>query len=294
MAKEKLKKSRSQKVAPLGKIHGGKAYLARRILALHPDPITYNKHVEPYGGLASVKLNLPSPTRQSPRIDVYNDMNCQLVNMFTQLRDNPDTMRILLQTTMYCEAEFRKAQDPAVYAAACDAEKARLAYILHQMSFGGRKKDFSRSKSRTRRGIADVVSGHLGTIHDMLPTIMDIVQCWQIENQPAIECMKYHDGNKTMFYLDPPYLPATRAKGSRKTYGEHEMTYEQHEELLAFIRKLKGKVLISGYSSDLYIAELEENGWIRHEFEIANHAAGPGKQKRRMVECAWSNYEVPK
>jgi len=285
-------KARKQKVSPLGKIHGGKAYLARRIIALHPPAIQYKKHVEAYGGLASVKLNLPEPTRQWPRIDVYNDTNTRLTHMFTMLRDEPEVMKILLQTTLYSEAEFETAKDPAAYAAANDAEKARLTYILHQMSFGGRKKDFSRSKSRTRRGISDVVSGHLGSIHDMLPTILDTVQCWQIENQPAIACMTYHDAATTMFYLDPPYLPSTRAKGSRKAYGENEMTYEQHEELLAAIRKLKGKVLISGYSSDLYITELEENGWIRHEFEIANHAAGPGKQKRRMVECAWSNYEV--
>jgi DNA adenine methylase len=124
----------------------------------------------------------------------------------------------------------------------------------------------------------------------MLPEILDRVQEWQIESSKAQHCIAYHDSPSTMFYLDPPYLPETRAKGSLKTYGDHEMTYEQHENLLQQIVGLAGKVLISGYDSKLYRQYLEvDSTWNRHTIDIANHAAG-GAEKRRMLEILWSNY----
>jgi len=278
------------KVEPLGKIHGGKAILARRVLQLHPEPTVYDVHVEAYGGLASVKLNLPPATRECPRIDIYNDTNGRLVHMFKELRDWPIPLRQLLQTTLYSEAEFELAKDMAYYEICQPLEQARLTYILHQMSFGGQGGSFSESKRRTRRGIADVVSAHLGTIHDMLPEIVTRVQEWQILSRPALQCIRDYDSPRTMFYLDPPYLPETRAKGSKATYGSHEMTYAQHEELLQLLLSCTGKVLISGYDSALYRKYLEvDNQWTRNEIEIANHAAG-GSEKRRMTECLWSNY----
>jgi len=40
----------------VGKIHGGKGDgKARQIIALHPDQSEYEKHVEAFGGLASVR-----------------------------------------------------------------------------------------------------------------------------------------------------------------------------------------------------------------------------------------------
>jgi DNA adenine methylase len=65
------------------------------------------------------------------------------------------------------------------------------------------------------------------------------------------------------------------------------MTEEDHVELLDVLRQVTGKVMLSGYSNQLYDEKLKE--WNRAEFGIANHAAG-GEAKRRMVECVWMNY----
>jgi DNA adenine methylase len=67
----------------------------------------------------------------------------------------------------------------------------------------------------------------------------------------------------------------------------HEMTEADHRRLLATIRQCKGKVMISGYPSDLYDAELHD--WNRHDFSIDNKAAG-GKSKRTMTEAVWTNF----
>lgn len=62
-----------------------------------------------------------------------------------------------------------------------------------------------------------------------------------------------------------------------------------HRQLLDLLARLKGKFLLSGYRCDAYDAAAALHGWNRHDFDIANHAAG-GADKRRMTECVWANY----
>ena len=103
-------------------------------------------------------------------------------------------------------------------------------------------------------------------------------------NEPALEVIRREDGENTLFYLDPPYLHETRA--ATATY-KHEMTADDHRELVATIKQCRGKVVLSGYPSLLYAEELV--GWRRRDFQIDNKAAG-GKTKREMTEAVWMNY----
>jgi DNA adenine methylase len=80
-------------------------------------------------------------------------------------------------------------------------------------------------------------------------------------------------------------LPDTKVS---KVFGPLEMTVEQHEELLAAIVKVQGKVMISGYASRLYDTRLA--GWSRHEFRLPNSAAS-GVMKRDMTEIVWCNFQ---
>lgn len=58
-----------------------------------------------------------------------------------------------------------------------------------------------------------------------------------------------------LLYVDPPYVPATRAE---KLYV-HEMPVEDHEKLLDALTKHPGPVFLSGYKSKLYSDRLA--GW---------------------------------
>ena len=68
------------------------------------------------------------------------------------------------------------------------------------------------------------------------------------------------------------------------------MTDKQHRELLNVLTKIEGKFLLSGYSSKLYDEFCTANRWRRIDFELPNNAAG-GKQKRRMTESVWMNFD---
>lgn len=61
-----------------------------------------------------------------------------------------------------------------------------------------------------------------------------------------------YDSGETLFYCDPPYPHASR--GDKNAYG-YEMSDMEHIRLATLLRKVKGKVAISGYHLILLIAE---------------------------------------
>jgi DNA adenine methylase len=105
-----------------------------------------------------------------------------------------------------------------------------------------------------------------------------------IENMPALDLIRREDTPGTLFYCDPPYLHETRE--STAAYS-HEMTEQDHRELLSVLKECKGKVMLSGYPSTLYDKAL--SGWSRHSFDLPNNAAS-GKQKGRETEVLWCNF----
>ena len=85
-----------------------------------------------------------------------------------------------------------------------------------------------------------------------------------------------------LVYCDPPYMHETRG---RLDLYRHEMTDEQHGALLAILKALPCRVMISGYWTPLYAAELE--GWNSVTFEAMTRAG------RTATEWLWFNFPEP-
>jgi DNA adenine methylase len=261
------------------KWHGGKYYLWERIVDCFPAHETY---VEPFGGGASVLLN-----KEPSAVEIYNDLDESITRLFRVLRDDGEELRKLLALTPYSEREFEAAGDPADN----DVEKARRDFVRWRMSLGGRGKAFSFTRHRSRREMADVVSGFLSTIDEEMPKIIERLRKVQILCRPAIDLIKGWDGPTTLFYCDPPYLAETRDRRTTDVYGV-EMSDEEHKELAEALRACQGKVVLSGYPSALY-DELY-HGWRRIEFAMPNHASSEAT-KARMTEVLWLNWtDAPK
>jgi DNA adenine methylase len=140
------------------------------------------------------------------------------------------------------------------------------------------------TKTRTRRRMNGEVSAWLSAI-DGLPDVHARLRRVLVLNRPALEVIRQQDGPQTLFYCDPPYLHETRT--TCNVYGPLEMSTSDHQEFLDTIRSVKGRVMVSGYPSELYDHVL--TGWSRHTFDMPNQAAG-GSSKRRMTEVVWCNY----
>lgn len=227
---------------PALRYHGGKFKLAPWIVSHFPEHRIY---VEPYGGAASVLLR-----KQRSYAEVYNDLDGEIVNLFRVLRNPAQARELvrLISLTPFAREEFENSYltdgDPI--------EQARRTIVRSFMGFGaagvsGKNTGFRNNSTRSGTTPA----------HDWrnyppaLANIADRLAGVTIENRPAIQVMETFDGLTTLHYVDPPYPLSTRGKQAASGY-RHEMTDDQHIDLAAVLKSLKGMVILSGYQCPLY------------------------------------------
>ncbi|EKO3657423.1 DNA adenine methylase [Vibrio metschnikovii] len=258
---------------PVLRYHGGKFRLAKWIMEFFPE---HHCYVEPFGGAASVLLQ-----KERCHGEVFNDLDSDIVNLFKVLRDESQTKRLieLLNLTPYSREEFYLAYEKTDNA----IEKARRTVVRSAMGFGSGAATFHKTGFRCEAKRQYNTSAHVWSNYpDVLQYVYHRLKGVNIENRPAIDCMKYNDSESTLFYVDPPYMLETRKLNSAKKVYQHEMTEQDHESLLKSILELKGMVIISGYDSELYNDYL--SSW-RKEQKSARISAGRGTGKR--IECLW-------
>ena len=132
----------------------------------------------------------------------------------------------------------------------------------------------------SKGGVAGSVQRWLSII-ELLPDISARLLRVQIECLDFRKFLPKYDSSETLFYHDPPYVPSTRKAGGY----EHEMTEEDHEELVSILLELKGKSILSGYPNPIY-QRLEKADWMRLDYDVACHASGKSKKPRR-TESLW-------
>jgi DNA adenine methylase len=268
------------KLRPVVKIHGGKSYHQSWVLENFPDDYEQYTYVEPCCGGASVCLN----KKRSRVEEVINDIHPGLVAIFKALRDEPKEFVSRLRKIGYRQSSFLKALERCNEKLEDYVETGIVEYTIRRMSRGGMKKAFAWS-DRTRGGQPGDVNAWK-TMLKQLPLIAQRLQGVRILNRDLIEILKVWDEPNTLFYIDPPYLPSTRTKGSTEVY-DYEMSVDDHIKMLKTVMDLKGKVLLSGYSSTLYNKHLK--GWRTSKRESANHSSQQ-KVKERRIEVLWANY----
>lgn len=245
-------------------------------------------YVEPYFGGGSVLLQ-KNPEGVS---EVVNDLNSDLAMFWTVIRDPVwfEAMRRHLEGTPFSQVEWEHANADLSIPADSKAYvvyRAIKFFIAARQSRQGLMRDFATlSRNRVRRGMNEQVSSWLTAIEG-LPDVHARLKRVVILNSPAVEVIKQQDGPNTLFYCDPPYLHETRMTTS--DYA-HEMTPEQHRELLATLGAIEGKFILSGYPSAMYEGARATYGWHRTDIEIDNKASSAAV-KEKKTECLWFNFE---
>lgn len=257
-------------------------------------------YVEPFaGGLAVLLERDPNDctlwhghgSSHAGVSEVANDINGELMNFWGVLRDERAFTHFtrMVEATPLSRGVFEAANlVPAnLTPHVLDVPAAVNFFIRARQSRAGTFKGFtSLTRSRTRRGINGNASEWLGAVEG-LAAVHARLQPVVLENMDAMKLIVREDAPETLFYLDPPYLQETRT--SKDSYGEYEMTVQQHTELLSILVGLKGKWMLSGYPSRLYDSVFKDFPHTLRTFDLPNNAAG-GETKRRMTECLWTNY----
>jgi DNA adenine methylase len=241
---------------PLIRYHGGKWRIAPWIISYFPPHRVY---VELFGGGGSILLR-----KGRAHEEIYNDLDGEIVNVFRIVRDNGSELKRQLALTPFAREEFILSFDPSED----PIEQARRTIVR---AFMGRATNAATSnlkpggalstgfKSNTdKRGVTEARVWE--KYPDALNSIIERLQGVVIENRNAIELIKQHDSDNTLFYADPPYVHSTR--NTRKEY-RFEMSDDDHNELAKELNRTTGAVIVSGYESDLY-NELYQ-GWNKRQ-----------------------------
>lgn len=239
----------------------------------HLPPINeIDKYNEVYGGSASVLFNKPRS-----RFEVYNELNQEITNLFRVVRDAPQDLSRAVYLTPYSKSEFELSYET------CDdeVEMARRTLVRSFMGFGtcvtAKKKTGFRRFSRSRGASPNMEwNGIPQNIIDACERLKGVL----IESIDANECLVKQDSITTTHYVDPTYLQETRSSSNMYLL---EMTVNDHIDLASTLNSLKGKVVLSGYASNLYDKELYAD-WRR----VSKVSYADGAKERE--EVLWMNF----
>lgn len=263
--------------------HGGKGAfngkLAKWLISLMAR-VEHNRFVDAYFGGGTVLLYKPC----EGIAEYANDINGSLSNFWQVLAgDRFSEFVRKVQATPFSQVAFKKAKLKAVVD---EVDRAVEFFIQCRQSRQGLMKDFATPTNRIRSGMNEQVSAWLNAV-DGLEDVHHRVKRVEIRCQTAMSLVDELDSEKTLFYFDPTYLHSTRS--TKTEYGEHEMSEDDHSQLLKRLARIEGYFVLSGYHSELYDSFAASQGWLSYEFQIANNASS-SKSKEVKTEVAWTNF----
>ena len=211
---------------------GGKNNLSKWIISNFPKNYQELTYIEPFGGAGWVLFK-----KEKSVVEVYNDVNADLVNLFLQIRDNYKQFKRKALWTLnsrdmfkIAKAKFkhRKFED--------DVDRAVQYAIIRVQSFSGSGNSWGYSKTDKRARWKSFVK-RIIKIRKRLETV-------QIENLDFRQIIEKYDSKTSLFYIDPPYI-------GKEHYYEASFTEKDHTELAKMLQQIKGKFVLSYYPHPL-------------------------------------------
>jgi len=277
--------------SPALKWFGGKWKLAAKIHELAPPTILespgngYIHRVYGYSGGLGEMYSWPCEGIS----EVANDLNQQITNFWRvmQLDHTFQEFKRFVEAIPFSRSEFERFAAlpmPLRVEDQPNVQEAVSFFIRCRLSRSGDMRSFAPlTKRRTRRGRNEQASAWDTTIRG-LPEVRARIMRIAFEDKHAPDLIRQEDTPRTLFYLDPTYLPEVVAT---KDPYQITMTVEHHVELLDTVDTVKGFVMLSGYRSKLYDDRLKN--WNRHDISVTNSMAS-GTQKSRKIESIYTNY----
>jgi DNA adenine methylase len=280
------------KFRPAYKCFGGKYNIAGWITSF-VLPCNYDRYIEPFAGGLSVLMTLP-PAAEELAID----RDPEVINLYGVLTRRTDEFIAAINPIPYDQQTFEqyRATEPRD-----ELGRAVRFLVVHRFSRDGLGRDYSESdRLRGKRHTEGPIMGDAAawrSIKVELPSIAERLRNVTFYDpadlpNPGVALLAHEgrsvEGRRVLVYADPTYLLRTRT--AKHTY-KYNLTDDDHVELLSTALDLAAtgtKFFISGYQSEMYRDLLESAGWLRHEYELANHA-GQTRTKQRRVECLWES-----
>lgn len=202
-------------------------------------------------------------------LEVYNDINGNLVNLFRCTKYHPEALKKELEFVLMSREQFFESKAQMNIDGLTDIQKAARFYILIKESFGSDLHSFG-VRSRNMENAKE----YLLEISKRLNTVV-------IENLDFERIIKIYDRVDAFFYLDPPYYK------TEKYYQDRFMPAD-HVRLKEALDRMKGKFLLS-YNDCDYIRQLYKD-YVIVEVD-RSHNLVQGESKPRYRELLIKNYK---
>lgn len=257
--------------------YGAKQRISSSIIDLFPP---HNAWVEVFCGSAAITLAKPPAP-----IEVINDLDGNIINVFEQIRNNKDKLINAIKLTPYSREEFKKAKQ--INKNDSNLERARKFLIVSMMTVnatvGNNKCGFSYSLSYARNGVEARVN-RWNNLPERIENVTNRIRNVLVENQDARDIVKlFSDRPATLMYLDPPYYVSRS-----HNYVIDAKEKEFHKELLDICCKSKAMIIISHYENSLYREYLNRStGWISKT--IKTHTRDTSGKDFARNEILWIN-----
>ena len=254
------------------KYPGAKWGVAPWVISHFPE---HRSYLEPFFGSGAVLF-----TKSRSAIETVNDIDGDVVNLFDWIKKDPARLAHAIRFTPYARDEYDRAW-AAQYTETDNFRRAVNFYIRMMMGHGFRT---TGEKVGWKNDVQGREAAYAAKCWAKTPEVIiqaaERLRGVQIENRPAVELIRRFNYPNVLIYADPPYMLGTRQ--NRKQY-RHEMTDDDHMELLEAIKAHRGPAIISGYDSDLYNRELK--GWYKDGRTSFTQTAS------RRREILWMNFE---
>lgn len=258
------------------KYPGSKWKIAKWIVKNIPK---HHSYVEPFFGSGAVLFNkVPSA------IETINDLDWDVCNLFNCIKQDSEKLARYVLMTPYARDEYEDAFKLGLNDLLCASDPFQKATRFltqcwqgHGFRTNGYKVGW-KNDVQGRENMYAVYNWY--RLPEWIIGIADRFKQVQIENRPALEVIKRFWYPNVFIYLDPPYLLDSRTSKQYK----HEMTNQDHVDLLEAILQFPGKVIISGYEHDLYNEMLKD--WCKDS--IKGYAEYYGAHRREVI---WMNYK---
>lgn len=266
-----------KKVSPPFGYFGSKNKIALKLCKNLPPHYCW---VEAFCGSAALTL-----AKTTAPIEIINDVDGEIVNLFKQLRNNHEELCKKIEFTPYAEQELANARIKSD--TDTDLERARKFLVQSMMAingiFGAEKGGFSSSNSYSRNNHEARVN-RWNNLPDRLEKAVKRLKSVRVDNKDARKLLKkFINRPATLVYLDPPYL-GERTNGYNIDANDENF----HSELLHLANKANCMIFISGYENELYKCILSpDNGWSKKTIEATTKDSTGNSHTR--TEVVWMN-----
>lgn len=237
---------------------GGKKALRKHIISMFPEE-TPDRYIEVFGGAGWVLFGKDMHSKQ---LEVFNDINSQLINLYRCIKYHDEELRKELDLLLLSREQFNDYKDQIDTGGFTDIQRAARYYYLIRASYGADCDTFGCNKKNISP--------------DMFNGIRKRLERVVIENKNYDNLIKVYDREKALFYCDPPYHKTEHYYNNEIPFSEAD-----HVKLRDCLSNIKGKFILS-YNDDDFVRDLYADFNI-HMIERTNNLSSKQSKYKELI-----------